>query len=514
MANLKNLSALQIILSFTFLKLAISFLTNSNYGFHRDEFLYLELGNHLNWGYWSNPPSLGFFSAISQSIFGVSVSGLRFFPALLGGGTVFLTGLIAREMGGKKFAVALACTATILSPAYFRVFLLYNPVPFDVFYWVLYSWLILKFINTNSNKYIILLGVFFGLGMLNKYSVAFYILATIGGLLISSHRKKLFSKYTFYAILITLGIFAPNLFWQYQHGFPVLGHMTELRETQLVHILPHEFLIDQIIFNFPSFFIIFLGSVFFFTEQGKKFRPLFWVLILTLFILFILKGKSYYTLGIYPALMAAGAVFLENWTVETKKYLRPVSFFIIIILMGVFLPISIPFLKPEKLEAYCSWMSDHYLEAPMRWEDGEIHPIPQDFADMFGWEQIAGYVEEAWAQVEDKENCYVMASGYWEAGLINHLCYEEIPEAVSADDSFRFWMPDEMQPTSLIYVNIEIGPTMKRLFKDIKIIGTMKHPLARENGTHVYLLSQPAEPFNPAYQNYLREIRNTFRTTK
>src|SRR5471030_2087747 len=151
-------SYLSFILIFVFIKIGLNLLAMAHFGFHRDEFLHLVLADHLDWGYKEVPPFIALLAKISLSIFGDSVFAARVFPTIFGGLIVWLTGLITVELGGRRFAIALACLALIFSPAFAASDYLFQPVVFDQLWWVLTVYLLLKYLNNSSPKYIYLLG--------------------------------------------------------------------------------------------------------------------------------------------------------------------------------------------------------------------------------------------------------------------------------------------------------------------------------------------------------------------
>jgi len=207
-----------LIISFAIFKLAIHFLTNTSYGLHRDEYLYLALADHLDVGYVSVPPSIAAFAKLASILFGDSVFAVRFFPALIGAASVVIIGLMAKNLGGGKWAIALACAAFIVSPSFLRSNTLFMPVSFDQFYWLLCAYFILKLIQTQNPKFWIHLGLTAGLGFLNKYAIAFLILAFIFALLLTPQRKLFLSKYFVLGLLFGVLITLPNLVWQFNHN--------------------------------------------------------------------------------------------------------------------------------------------------------------------------------------------------------------------------------------------------------------------------------------------------------
>ena len=78
------LSDIALLLYLASTKLLIPFITNRDFAFHRDEFLYMALGEHLAWGYLTVPPSIAVFANISRWLFGDGLMAIRFFPGLTG----------------------------------------------------------------------------------------------------------------------------------------------------------------------------------------------------------------------------------------------------------------------------------------------------------------------------------------------------------------------------------------------------------------------------------------------
>ena len=216
---------LSFILIFVFIKIGLNLLAISHFGFHRDEFLHLVLADHMAWGYKEAPPFIALLAKVTITVFGNSVFAARIFPTIAGGLIIWLTGLITVELGGKLFAIALACLALIFSPGFAASDYLFQPVVFDQLWWVLAVWLLVKYSNTSSIKYLYFLGMAVGVGMLTKYSMAFFTFSLLFGILISKQRKMLFSKHIIGAALLAILIWLPNIIWQLQHHLPVITHM-------------------------------------------------------------------------------------------------------------------------------------------------------------------------------------------------------------------------------------------------------------------------------------------------
>ncbi|MDX1940354.1 MAG: glycosyltransferase family 39 protein [Saprospiraceae bacterium] len=496
-----------VILSVAAAKLIFHLFTNVNYGFHRDEMLYLALGRHLDAGYWSNPPLIGWIAWFIQAFLSDSMFAVRLVPSLLGTSILIITALIAREMGGGKYAQFLAAFGMLVSPALVRSSWLFQPVIIDVFFWTFSTYFIIKYLQSKEKQNIIYFGITIGLGLLNKYNLAFLLFALVPALLVTPHRTLLWQRQTLWAVLIALLIFAPNLIWQYTHDFPVITHMQELARNQLVNVSSFDFIIDQFLINISTN-ILWIPALFFlfFNQKMQSFRLIGWLFIFTIVIYLILHGKSYYTIGIFPMMIAAGTIFWEN--LSSKIWLRTLIPVLMLSLLIPILPLGIPFLSVPKMAGYCKYLAEDIgLDFATRWEDGEQHALPQDYADMLGWSELAQHTIKAYEQVEDKNRVLIYAENYGQAGAIELFAKDKrLPSVNSFSDSYRLWIQKETNANTLIYVNDELGEDVQRIFADIQIIGKIENPYARERGTTVYLCQKPQGNFGSFWKIRVAEV--------
>ncbi len=495
-----------LITVFVIIKLLIHFLTNTNYEVHRDGLLYIELGKHLSWGYQSVPPSIAVFANISRFLFGDTVFGIRFFPAIVGALSLIIIGIMVKEMGGNKMAQFIALLAFLTSPAYLRSNTLFQPVSFDEFYWLLLAFLIFRLINTERKVYWIWIGVAAGLAFLNKYSVVFYMTALLVSIFLTPQRKWLKSPYPYIGAGIALLIALPNLIWQYRYDWPVVTHLRELTETQLIHVRIDVFLLEQLMMNIPAVIIWIPGLIFILlTREGKKYRILGLIYLLTLTQLIVLRGKPYYTLGLYPMLFAFGGFILVRWFQGKLAFVRYLVIAINLIIALMSLPISLPVLKPEKFIRYTQITG---TENSQRWEEGDYHELPQDYADMIGWEELAQIVSDAYHSLTpaERERCTIFANNYGEAGAINFYGKKlGLPPAISFNDSYLYWAPDSIPGDCVIKVGD--SDDVVEMYYDVKIVGRISTPHAREYGVPVYLFKNPRSDFSKYYQIRLKQFR-------
>lgn len=501
---MKNQKWFQLLTIFILVKLGVHFYLNGQWSFHRDELLYLALGRHLDWGYASVPAGIGFWAWFGSNILGGSVWAIRLIATIFGTGTVLLTGLMAKELLPKnedqnngQFAILLIGIAGLTAGAYLRPCMLFMPVVFDIFYWTLLCWLFLKYISTEKSWWLLLFGLVTGIGLLNKYTVFMFLFAMVGGILLTK-RFSLFSEKNFYlAAIAALLIFLPNIIWQAKHHFPVIHHMTELSKTQFAHVSLGSFFSDQMRFFLPALPVWISGLYYLlFHREGKKWKIYGLIFIIALSILLAFNAKSYYSLGAYPVLIAAGAVFLEIQTKTQIKWLRYVLPLFMVLIGVATIPASMPILPPiQEAKFVKNLTSVPGLQGILRWEDGHYYSLPQDFADMLGWEELGVAVKEIWQSIPDKTNAAVFADSYGQAGAIEH--FGKLNGVLSFNDNYRYWLPDSLPHSfhTLIYVNDELGDDMPEYFQKIEKLWELNMPLSRQHGNQIYKCEQPTPAF-------------------
>jgi hypothetical protein len=499
-----------VILAIALLNIAVRLSVYDNLEYHRDELLYFSLGQHPAFGYASVPPLIGWISWLMQNIFGSNLFAVRIFPALLGGIMIFIVASIARELGGTRYSSILAVTGLSVSIFFMRTYFLFMPVHIEVFLWTLCIWLIIKFINTGKDRFLIFLGIAAGFALLNKYLSG---LLFTGLLVIIPFTKfrNVFRNRSFWMGIIAGGlIFLPNLIWQAAKGFPVFNHMSELYDTQLVHMDAGTFLTEQILSPFAGSILVIGGLIFLlFSPRMKNLRFLGFLFILIVTALLFMKGKSYYTLGIYPMMIAAGGVAFETWLRGLIPRIALPFFLILITIPNV--PFGLPVWDKEGLKVYFKVLDEKYgIDLGRRFEDNTIHTLPQDYADMIGWEELTAIADSAYNMIGEKETSFIYCENYGQAGAITVIGKKYgLPEAVSFNESFRYWFPREFpaEIKSAVYINDEPGEDVKALFARITLVGRISDPDAREYGTGVFLCEEPVTSLNVFWEERTRDIR-------
>ncbi len=487
-----------------------------HFGFQRDEFLHLILADHLDWGYKEVPPFIAVLAKISSTLFGDSVFAARIFPTIFSGLIVWLTGLITIELGGRRFAIALACLALIFSPAFAASGYLFQPVVFDQFWWVMAVWLLTKYCNTSDVKYLYWLGVAVGIGMLTKYSMAFFTFSLIAGIAISKQRKMLLNRHIIGAALVAFIIFLPNAIWQIQHHLPVITHMKTLQKYQLDYNSPADFIKQELTVNGIALFVWLTGLIFLlFSFRLHKFQFLAIAFVLIFTFLIVMNGKSYYLFGAFPMLFAAGGFGFERWLKTSGYALRSAVIALFTIPNLILFPLVLPFLSLSQTLGVFSFARQNlpFLNFAVTWEDRKMHKTTQDYGDMLGWDEMTILVNKAWLSLtpEQQKHTQIFADNYGEAGAINHLGKKyNLPPTISLNSSFTLWAPDNLNGQYIIYVDDQGGGNIKTFQSALESyhkIGEVENPLAREKGTAVFILVHPGNALNQRYRNELAQKR-------
>ncbi len=438
---------------------------------------------------------------------------VKFWPSLMGALTVFITCSMALEMKGNLFAQFIAGSC-LLFGVFLRVYFLFQPVQLEAFFWVLSAYLLVKYINSQQVKYLYFLAIALALSWLTKYSVAFFMLGIVTGLVLTPNRKLFTNRHLYFAAVLAFLMIVPNLVWQYLHKWPVIHHMQELRETQLQFISPVDFLKNQVLMHLPYFFV-WAGGLYwlFFYKAGKPYRMLGWLYITVIVLLAATNGKDYYSLGVYPMLFAAGGVWLEQVT-TTKLWLRYVSVASIIILFAPLLPVILPVWEPQKLAAYYRKMGLDKTGA-LKWEDLQQHPLPQDFADMISWKEMGDKVSAVYAALPDsiKPKTLIYCRNYALAGAVTYHG-KNLPQVTSDNASFLFWMPEQYNIKNLLFVGRRIPEKDDEVFQQFErytVVDSITTPLARENGVKIILYENGNEKVNGMIEAGIKEMKDIYR---
>jgi hypothetical protein len=500
-----------ILISFIALKFILQFsLINIEYDLQRDEYLHLDQANHLAWGYTSIPPVTSWISTLIFFL-GGTVFWIKFFPALFGALTMLVVWKTIEQLKGNLFALTLGITAVLFS-SLLRLNTLFQPNSLDVLCWTTTYFFIIKYYNTEKPKWLYFGAIVFAIGFLNKYNIVFMLAGLFPAILLTPQRTILINKSLYQAILLGLLLILPNLLWQYNNQFPVIQHFKELSDTQLVNVNRWSFLKAQLLFFIGGFFLI-LAAIYalIFYTPFKKYRTFFWSILFTLLVFTSFKAKSYYAIGIYPIYLAFGSVFLADLLKSGRlKYLQALAIAIPVLF---FIPMY-NFAFPNKSPKYIVQNPDRYRNSgQLRWEDGKEHLIPQDYADMLGWKELAHKTDSIYSALPEQIKTLVLCDNYGQAGAINYYSKKGI-KAVSFNADYINWINLNQQYSNIIrikdYKEIETElKTTGPYFNTSDLSDSISNPYAREYRTRIYTFTGAKIDINKRLRTEIDNLRNS-----
>ena len=504
-ANRQNrlaLTATAVILFLSAGKLLVHLYAGRHYGYFVDELYYLACSRHLDWGYVDQPPLIAFVTWIVRSLLGDSLPSIRLLPAVAGAGEVALTALIARELGGKRFAQGLAALAALVAPGILAGDHLLTMNAFEPLFWMGCAWLLIRMAKTGNPKLWIWFGILAGFGLENKYSMLIFGAGLVLGLLLTPQRRLLASPWLWVAGAMAFLIFLPNLLWNIQHHLPFLELQANIRRSgRDVHLTPLAFFGQEILAMHPLTLPLWLAGLwlYFFSTPRKRFRALGWAWIFTAAVIVTLSPRVYYLFPAFPILFAAGAV---SWEVWLDRPGRPhpsrwkLAWPALLVASGAVLaPMAIPVLPPE---TYIRYTKALHLAAPAI-ETHRLGPLPQIFADQFGWEEMAATVASVYNQLppEVRPKTAIFGQNYGQAGAIDLFGPKYgLPPAISGHQSYFLWGPRGYTGESMIVMD-DRQEGLEQLFTSVEKVASVYHPY-----------SMPYEHFDVFYCRGLKQPLN------
>ena len=477
-----------ILFGFILLKFLLQYiLISSDYDLQRDEYLHLDQGQHLAWGFQSVPPFTSWISYLIH-LLGNSVFWIKFFPTLFGALTILIVWKAIEELNGNLFALILGATCILFS-ALLRLNTLYQPNSFDVLSWTAFYFIILKYFKTENTNWLFIGAFVFAFGFLNKYNIIFLFIGLLPSILLTEHRKIFAKKELYLSLLLGLLLILPNLIWQFKNNFPVVQHLKELSNTQLVNVNRLDFLKSQIFFFVGSLLVI-VSALFalIFYSPYKKYKAFLWTIFFTLIVFLYFKAKDYYAIGLYPIYIAFGSVFIadkikQGW----KRYLQPVFIAIPILF---FIPMYNIFFPNKSPEYIINHRQTYQKLDLLRWEDGKDHELPQDYADMLGWKELALKVDSIYLKLPNKENTLILCDNYGQAGAINYYTQQKV-QAVSFNADYIDWFDLTKNYDNLIRIkeSSETDAELKEtspFFETTLIAGSITNKYSREFRTSIF----------------------------
>ncbi len=409
-----------------------------------DELYYLDCARHLAWGYADLPPLMPAVTALAVALFGSTPFATRLAVTLAGGLLVLVAGLMAKDMGGARFAQVLAALATLSAPVLLAASSFNSMNGFEPLWWAGCAWILIRIANGGSPRWWLVFGLLAGLSLLTKHTALLYGVAALAGLLATAERRALRQGWFWLASAVALGLFAPNLIWMIRHGFPHLEVLANVRaDGRDISLSAWTFLWQQVSMVGPAGaalaaigVVATIGQ-----ERCKPYRQLGVAFVVVVGALAVLGGRVYYTLSAWVPMLCAGAVGLESWLGKSRRGSRTIraATLAATALGGLVLaPAMMPVLRPE---AQASYLRRTGL-VPPQLEQHAQSALPQLLADRLAWRPIADAVARVVAALppEEAARVAVFGQGYGEAGAVNAYARElDLPPAVSGHLSYWYW---------------------------------------------------------------------------
>jgi 4-amino-4-deoxy-L-arabinose transferase-like glycosyltransferase len=495
--------ALWVVLFLAACKLVVHLYAGRHYGYFVDELYYLACSRHLDWGYVDQPPLIAAITWLVRALLGDSLPAIRFLPAVAGAGEVALTALIARELGGKWYAQALAALAVLVAPGILGGDNLLTMNAFEPIFWMGCAWLLLRIVNTGNRKLWIWFGALAGFGLENKYSMLIFGTGIVLGLLLTPERRLLASRWLWIGGVIAFLIFLPNVVWNVQHHFPFLELQANIRRSgRDVPLGPLAFFGQEVLTMQPLNLPIWLAGLWFFfgSKMGRRFRALGWAWVFSAVVIVALSPRIYYLYPAFPLLFAAGAVAWEGW-VHRWRFVWPA---LMAATGAILAPLAIPVLPPE---TYIRYTEAIHL-APPAIETNRLGPLPQIFADQFGWEEMAAAVAGVYQSLppDVRPRTAIFGQNYGQAGAIDLFGPRYgLPPAISGHQNYFLWGPRGYSGESVIVMDGNQG-RLEAQFATVQKVASVYHrysmPYEHFDVFYCRGLKQPLSEFWPEVKSW------------
>ena len=485
--------AIGLLVGLTLADFAGHMLISGNYGYFRDELYYIEAGRHLAFGYVDFPPLIALLAKLLGVLGGDALWIIHVVPALASALIVLLTGLMARELGGGRFAQALAASASLVAVTFLATGSLFSMDALDELWWALASYVLILILKRDDARLWLLFGLVAGIGLTTKVTMLFLGLAVVVGLLLTPARGHFRTKWIWMGGAIAFAFLLPYVLWNLANGWPTLEFFANYEGSGG----PLEFLLGQIPGMNPLTLPLSIAGLYFYlsTQSAKPYRALGWTFVVLLFIFALLGAKPYFLAPAYPTLFAGGAIVLERIGACAGELLKWV-YVALLLISGVLLaPLAMPILPPATFAAAYGFMSGAGNASAGQQTQGTF---PQYLGDRFGWETMTQTVAEAYEGLPaaQRSQACIFTSNYGEASALNFLGDRyDLPPAISAHNNYYLWGPGRCTGETMITVGFLHGE-VEQVYDSVARAATItcRYCMPEENDVPVYVARKPKVP--------------------
>jgi hypothetical protein len=488
-----------ILLLLGFVLFLLHMFTNHQYGFHQDEMVVLDNANNLDWGFVEYPPLTPLLARLELTLLGLSLVSARTLSALSQGIVFVLTGLMARELGGNRRTQIVAAVAAAIGPFALILGSQIQYVTFDFLWSVLIAYLVIRLLKSDNPLWWLAIGGVIGLGMMTKYTMAFYAAGVVGGVFLTDARRFLKSRWLWGGVAISVLIFLPNLIWQIQHNFVSLEFLSSIHARDVAIGRTQGYVMEQFLLSSNPFTIPLwiAGLIYLFRNQNaKRYRMIGWMYVIPFLIYLFTQGRSYYLASAYPMLFVAGALSWQGWMERLSEQKARIVFRVtwVIIIIGAVVggALSLP-IAP--------------VHSPLWDITSEVHDI---FTEQIGWHEmiqtVAGIYDDLPA--DEKSNAGILTGENDEAAALNlYGGSYGLPTAISGSDTFFLRGYGNPPPETLIVVGFT-RENVDSFFEQCSVAGMITNPYSVENDLseppNIFVCHDPRLPWDELWEQLKR----------
>ncbi|HTJ65574.1 MAG TPA: glycosyltransferase family 39 protein [Alphaproteobacteria bacterium] len=455
-----------------------------HYDFFRDELYFIVCGRNPALGYVDQPPVIPLIAGFADWAAPGSLLALRALPTLMAVACIAGAIWLVRLLNGGLFAAWLAGLCVFLAPFDMALGSLLTTDLFTPVAWIGCAGLLVKMLRDGDHRRWIPFGIIVGLTLWTKYLIAFNLVALAVALPFTPLRRGLLTRWPYLAALIALAVVAPNVWWQAEHGFPFLELGANGVKGKNIALSLPGYLSSLVVLFGPTAAIVWiagLGAVAF-APRWRLYRLFALQFVAFVAIETVLHGKDYYAASLFPMLFALGAVAIE--AAVRHAVLRGIVTGAVVLMGIVAAPMSAPVLPVETFIAY-----EHALgyKAPQM-EHRDLSELPQVFADMFGWREMAKMVSDAyWALPEaDRGKAVFAGNNYGEAAAVD-VFGEKLPPSISGHNNYFVWGPRGHDGSVVIRVSGK-PEAAKEAYDDVQVVGRLNNRYAMPDEANLYVI--------------------------
>jgi hypothetical protein len=484
------------VLIVAFISFLAHVLVGDNYGYFRDELYVLAMSQHPGFGYVDVPPLVPWIALIPRFLTGNALWAIHVISALVCAGTIILTGLMARLLGGTGWVQGLAALGSATALVLMANGSIYTYDVFDGFWWALVATILIVLLRDEHPRRWLAFGLVAGLGLLTKETILFWGFALIVGLLLTRQRRLLFTRWTAFGGLIAFAFVLPFLIWNAFNGWASVQYWAGYSQNHSAGESPLAFLPNQILIMNPLSVLLWgAGLWYFFSARGVRYRVFGWAYLI-LFVLFIaIQGKSYFLAPAYPPLFAGGAVLVGTWRVRWRRLVAVYP--VVLAISGVLLaPAAMPVLPPS---VYAQIYGKSSGSSGAQQEAGDSYGLPQSLADRFGWEEQVALIAQVYhgLPMDEQRVACIATANYGEAGaLVQFGGRYHLPPPISGHNAFYLWGPQGC--TGQVVITINVSPQdAAQWFSSVTLAARTSCAACVdfENHAPILILRQPKAPF-------------------